>query len=106
MVWHMTSDSTLDNCTTPAKQDRNRGLGATLRQLRREARATQADIAEALGLERTSICNIENGAQAMTIEKLHDFGARCGVDVVVSFRPRKRGGPAKVEVVLAEGVGQ
>jgi transcriptional regulator with XRE-family HTH domain len=89
--------------TTPCKNDRNRGLGTVLRQLRRNASATQADIATALGLERTSVCNIESGIQALTIEKLHDFAERVGVEVVVTFRPKRRAKLApKTTVVLGE----
>lgn len=87
---------------TPSKSDRNRGLGSVLRQLRRKANATQADIATALGLERTSVCNIESGIQALTIEKLHDFAERVGVEVVVAFRPKPR---RKVAPQLAVSLG-
>jgi transcriptional regulator with XRE-family HTH domain len=88
--------------TVPCKNDRNRGLGTVLRQLRRNASATQAEIATALGLERTSVCNIESGIQALTIEKLHDFAERVGVEVVVTFRPKRRAKATKTEVVLGE----
>jgi transcriptional regulator with XRE-family HTH domain len=74
----------------PAKCDRNLGLGQVMRTLRKGAKVTQADIAEAMGLERTSVCNIEGGIQALTIEKLHAFADRVGVEVVVQFRPKKR----------------
>lgn len=76
--------------TAPSRSDRNHGLGQVMRTLRKGAQVTQADIADAMGLERTSVCNIEGGIQALTIEKLHAFAERVGVEVVVSFRPKKR----------------
>lgn len=94
--------------SSESKVDRNRGLGTVLRLLRRDAKATQADIAEALDLERTSICNIENGLQAMTIEKLHDFAERVGCEVTLTFRPKRRSAnaPLKRELVLGEACAQ
>lgn len=80
-------DATL---TAPAKCDRNLGLGQVMRTLRKGANVTQADIAEAMGLERTSVCNIEGGMQALTIEKLQAFAERIGVEVIVQFRPKRR----------------
>lgn len=78
--------------TTPdLKCDRNMGLGEVMRGLRKGAKVTQADIASALGLERTSVCNIEGGLQAITIEKLHAYAQRLDVEVVVQFRPKRRG---------------
>lgn len=98
----------MSNATSPVtqaaeKHDRNRGLSPVLRQLRRDAKATQADIAAALELERTSICNIESGLQAMTIEKLHDFAERIGVDVKLTFSPKRRSQRVqRRELVLGE----
>lgn len=88
--------------TAPAKSDRNLGLGQVMRALRKGANVTQADIAEAMGLERTSVCNIEGGIQALTIEKLHAFADRVGVEVVVQFRPKKRVKAGVVACVLGE----
>ena len=85
--------------TAPDKSDRNFGLGQVMRSLRKGANVTQADIAEAMGLERTSVCNIEGGIQALTIEKLHAFAERVGVEVVVQFRPKRRHSAATTHVL-------
>lgn len=90
--------------TVPAKSDRNLGLGQVMRTLRKGASVTQADIAEAMGLERTSVCNIEGGIQALTIEKLHAFADRVGVEVVVQFRPKRRRAAATTHVLRSEAV--
>lgn len=71
--------------------DRNRGLGVLMRQLRKTANVTQAQAAQAMGLERTSVCNIEAGLQPLNIEKLVEFGDAIDADVTVTFRPRQRG---------------
>lgn len=96
---------TTDNASvTTTKADRNKGLSAVLRKLRQGANVSQAAVAEAMGLERTSMCNIEGGSQAITIEKLHDFAECIGVDVTVSFKPRRKGpGSAPVAHTLIEG---
>lgn len=80
------------------KDDRNHGLGAVLRELRLGSRATQADIAGAMGVERTSVCNIENGMQALTIEKLVDFANHLNLDLTFSLVRRKRTGRPAVSV--------
>ena len=46
-------------------------FGKKLRQARREAGLSQADLAIAIGLTRTSISNIENARQGIS---LHTFG--------------------------------
>ena len=48
----------------------NRRFGERLRELRSQAGMTQAALASAVGLERTSITNIESGAQTVTIPTL------------------------------------
>lgn len=45
-----------------------RELGKKLSQLRREAKITQAALAQAVGLSRTSIVNIEKGRQPVAID--------------------------------------
>ena len=89
----MNTDSVADQ-PSPTKCDRNLGLGQVMRTLRKGANVTQADVAEAMGLERTSVCNIEGGIQALTIEKLHAFADRVGVEVTVQFRGKSRKAPA------------
>lgn len=85
----------------PDKSDRNSGLGPVMRELRRRAKKTQEDAGEAMGVERTSVCNIEAGTQAVTIEKLCRFANLVGVDVVVTFKPRARGKAAIQHVLEA-----
>ena len=80
--------------TAPPAGDRNHGVGTLMRRMRRQAKGTHAQAAEAIGLGRTSMCNIERGTQALTIEKLVEFADFMGVNVVISFR-QKRGVRAK-----------
>jgi len=46
------------------------GLAGRIRSARKAARLTQADLATACGLERTSVTNIEGGKQALTVPLL------------------------------------
>ena len=83
------------------KIDRNFGLGKLLRQRRNDIKVTQLEVAEALGLERTSVSNIEGGLQPTTIEKLHAYAERVDLEVVITLRPKSRARPAApVHVVL------
>lgn len=54
------------------KQDRkvDKIIGANLREFRREARVSQIELAERLGLHQTSICRIERGSQSLTAAEL------------------------------------
>lgn len=46
------------------------GLAGRIRSARKAARMTQANLAAACGLERTSVCNIELGRQTVTVPLL------------------------------------
>lgn len=48
----------------------NKKIGARIRRARVEARLTQEELAEHIGLTRVSIVNIEKGRQACSIQKL------------------------------------
>lgn len=97
------NDHDLSDTPAQPKADRNKGLSQVLRQLRRRAKVSQATAAEAMGLERTSMCNIEGGSQTITIEKLHEFAQCIGHEVTVSFKPKRKGpGSAAVAHVLSK----
>ncbi len=51
-------------------------LGLRIRELRKSKRLTQAQLAEAIGMETTNLCKLENGCQfpkEENIEKLANF---------------------------------
>ena len=51
-------------------------LGLRIRELRKSKRLTQAQLAEAIGMETTNLCKLENGCQCPkeeNIEKLANF---------------------------------
>jgi len=54
-------------------------LGAVIKELRLKAGMTQDDLGEKLGLQRTSICNIEIGRQRVLLSDLWDFAEALGV---------------------------
>ena len=50
--------------------DRTCGTGIAIREHRKRLGLTQAELAKALGMERTSVVNIEAGRQALSVEAL------------------------------------
>lgn len=69
--------------------DLNNGLGASLKAIRKLRGVTQQQVAERVGLERTSICNIEKGKQMLSVRTLNDIAAALGYEVKVHFRPMR-----------------
>ena len=60
-------------------QKAREALGLRLRELRRDARLTGADLADAHGWHRTKISKIENGKQTPSTADLEAWAAACGV---------------------------
>jgi transcriptional regulator with XRE-family HTH domain len=59
-------------------------MGATIREARRAARRTQADLAASLGMSRATISAIENGTvQEVGVRKLAALCAAVGLDIHV-----------------------
>lgn len=80
--------------------DRNHGLSAVMRELRMSHGITSTQVGAAMGVGRTSVCNIESGRQVVSIEKLREFAEFLDLDVIVSFRPRNAGVTNGAEVML------
>jgi transcriptional regulator with XRE-family HTH domain len=72
----------------PEEGDKTCGLGAVVRHLREIKGRTQAEVAGAIGLERTSIVNIEKGNQTLSIAHLHCIADFLGVEMYVTFRDK------------------
>lgn len=62
-------------------------LGQRIRALRRARGLTQEQLAGLVGLERTSITNIESGNQQVTLSKLILIAEALGYELVLDFRP-------------------
>lgn len=54
-------------------------FGRQLRTARREARLTQQEVAERMGLTRTSVTNIERGIQHISLRQLYLLAAAVGL---------------------------
>lgn len=70
-------------------------VGAAVRLLRRGYGATQAELAKAVGRERTSITNIEAGKQLLSVDLLCAIADAVGAEVEISFckpKPQAEGG--------------
>jgi transcriptional regulator with XRE-family HTH domain len=55
-------------------------LGQRISELRQKSRLTQADLAAAVGLTRTSVTNIEKGRQRVPLHTFFDIAAALGTE--------------------------
>lgn len=60
----------METSATPANVGCNEGLASRIRSARKTARLTQAELASACGVERTSVTNIESGKQFVSVSLL------------------------------------
>lgn len=88
-LWQMATTTKNKESDMNADIDRKRRveLGAMIRLWRNTRGMTQAQLAKASGFERTSITNIEQGTQRVTVEKLGHIAEALDVELVVAFRP-------------------
>lgn len=70
-------------------QDKTYGLGALIKEVRQRRGYTQKQVAEAVGLERTSITNIEGGNQLLTIETLVRLAHALDMELTIKLEPRE-----------------
>jgi transcriptional regulator with XRE-family HTH domain len=70
--------------------DKNNGLGAMLKGMRKLAGMTQAEVTFESRLERTSITNIERGRQMLTVNTINAIAGALGYTVHVTFRRKIR----------------
>lgn len=63
-------------------------LGGRIKSARDDARMTQAELAKACGLERTSVTNIERGKQAVSVQMLERFAAVLKVRTIDLLEPQ------------------
>lgn len=61
-----------------ADDDFNKHFGAVVRERRDKAGLTQQDLADRLGLSRTSVVNIEQGRQGIPLSSLPKFADALG----------------------------
>lgn len=60
-------------------------LGRNIKALRKAAGLTQAQLAEMIGLERTSVTNMENGNQRVAVDTLQAIAEATGYRLEVKF---------------------
>ena len=80
-------------------------VGRRVRELRREARLTQAQLAEQADLAPHSVSRIERGQQAPSLEALERMAKALQVEVADLFarEPRARWGESALAALLAGG---
>lgn len=62
-------------------------IGRAIREARRDREMSQEQLAQAVGILRTSIVNIENGRQRLPIDRLYDIADALKIQAV-SLLPR------------------
>lgn len=67
----------------------NRQIGRALAERRREARKRQEDVAGACGISRSSLANIENGRQPVSLALLYKISNVLNVEDARSFLPKR-----------------
>lgn len=77
-----------------------KGLGRLLRDARKAAELTQETLAEQVGLNRTSITNIENGRQRIPFHLLFSLASAVGVHPAALLPERRR--PHKPDIIDKE----
>lgn len=56
-------------------------IGQNIKKIRQTKKLSQAEVAIKLGLERTSVTNIENGKQRITLHSLYELCDLLGADI-------------------------
>ena len=61
-------------------------LAKLLLELRLQANMSQSDVAEVIGLTRTSVTNMEVGRQPVTIETVDSLAQHLGLELVITVQ--------------------
>lgn len=86
--------------------DLNLGFGQIIRNMRRKRDMTQKDLADLVGLERTSITNIERGNQRVSLDMLGKFASALHLHITLDVKelaPPKPEPKKKLRVLVEVG---
>jgi transcriptional regulator with XRE-family HTH domain len=64
-----------------------KAVGATIKQLRQKQNLNQDEFGKRIGLERTSVTNIEHGRQKVTVETLYRISESFELESISSLLP-------------------
>jgi len=73
-------------------------IGNELRRVRKEAKLSQRELAERVGLWQETISKIENGASATKLGTIFDICAALDLELIIS--PRSKGANVDLEDIL------
>jgi len=73
--------------------DWNKQIGTAIRRVRKDARMTQADLAESAGVGQGGVSKIEAGGQGLTFASLARMAAALGTTGSAILAEAERGGP-------------
>ena len=68
---------------SPQRPTQPGSLAWRLREMRRDAKLTQAQLAEGLGWDRTAVVKVENGTRAVSKDEITEWARACGQDSAV-----------------------
>lgn len=71
-----------------------RAIGSAVKDLRRQSNMTQQEVADAIGMSRASVANIERGEQRVFVDQLFDFVKIFDVAGLDSIIQHERGNAA------------
>lgn len=75
-----------------------RAIGSAISDLRRSSKMTQQEVADAIGLSRASIANIERGEQRIFVDQLDSFAklfSLSGMDAILQHSPSSGAGKGR-----------
>lgn len=87
----------------------NARLGEQIRRRRERRGLSQAQLAERVGISRTTVTMIEGGGQSMSVQQLLEIAAALRIDpgnilneLVQSVEPAQTEHPSEIETLLTE----
>lgn len=80
-----------------------RRVGELLQARRRAMKLTQAALAEASGVRRTSIANVEAGRQSIPVHMLYQLAVALGTDIASLIPPTEKTLPSNLMSVEVDG---
>ncbi len=67
-------------------------IGAKIRQIRKERRMTQSELAQRIGIQQSDLCRMENGEYKVSLEVLFNILSIFNTNILEFFKDEKRAG--------------
>ncbi len=80
------------NMTAKGRKRQEIFIGAKIRQLRKERRITQSELAHKIGIQQSDLCRMENGEYKVSLETLFSILSVFNTNILEFFKDEKRAG--------------